>query len=331
MKDSPRLDAKISPAELFCEELPVVAGVYLAQANLSSENERHTNSAFSEKWLKLEQAKVDDESWKKFQFAWYLACYGYADELELAQALTTRRVILDAGCGPGYKAAWLARLNPSALVVAMDRSEAIFLAAERYAEAPNMIFVKGDIAQTPFNDSVIDFISCDQVLHHTEDPPATVREFHRLLVPHGLLNAYVYAKKALPRELLDEHFRALAKDLTTEEIWEMSDQLTHLGRTLSELNIAVDIPDIPALGIRGGRQDIQRFIYWNFVKCFWNTGHGFEASKLINYDWYAPSTAHRYSQREFKAMLIEGGFTPEYLRSEEACHTGRFAKRPCAG
>jgi hypothetical protein len=95
---------------------------------------------------------------------------------------------------------------------------------------------------------------------------------------------------------------------------------------LAELKISIDVPDIPTLGIRGGRQDLQRFIYWNFIKCFWNQGHGFEASKLINYDWYAPSNAFRYTADEFKAMLVDGGFTPQYLRSEEACHTGRFIK-----
>jgi SAM-dependent methyltransferase len=315
-----------SVKNLFCEAPSIFKGVYVANVSTSSENERQTSAAFSEKWSKLKQETSDEEAWKKFQFKWYLDCYGYATERDLATALSLRNVILDAGCGPGYKAAWFARLNPNALVIAMDLSDSIFLAAERYAHIPNMIFIRGDIADTPFRNEIIDFISCDQVLHHTEDPPATVSEFQRILVPNGLLNTYVYAKKALPRELLDEHLRNYSKKLTSTELWEMSDQLTQLGRTLAELEVTIDVPDIPSLGIRGGSQDLQRFIYWNFIKCFWNPEHGFDASKLINYDWYAPSTAYRYSAGEFQAMLAQGGFTPQYLRSEEACHTGRFIK-----
>lgn len=312
-------------ADLFRDALPVVRGVHLAGDPDASANELHTSAAFSEKWTTLQQEAPDqDEGWKQYQFRWYLRCYGYADEAEFAAALAPCRVILDAGCGPGYKAAWFARLNPVALVVAMDLSDSIFVAADRYADVPNLVFVKGDIADTPFNAGAFDLISCDQVLHHTDQPPQTVREFARILANDGRLNTYVYAKKALPRELLDEHLRDYSKQLGSDQLWALSEQLTVLGKTLSELDIIIDVPDMPALGIAGGKQDLQRFIYWNFIKCFWNPEHGHEASKLINFDWYAPSTAYRYSRDEFIAMLAAAGFVPEFLHSEEACHTGRF-------
>ena len=48
----------------------------------------------------------------------------------------------------GYKAAWFARLAPDSLVVCMDFSDAIFSATERYQDYPNIVFVKGDIANT---------------------------------------------------------------------------------------------------------------------------------------------------------------------------------------
>ena len=312
-------------SELFERELPLVDGVRIADAAASADHAAHTASAFSDKWTSLEQAEEDSEGWKRFQLRWYLQCYGYASEEGLAEALSGRRFILDAGCGPGHKGAWLARLAPHATVVAIDLSEAIFLAARRYSDRPNMVFVKGDIAATPFRDGAFDLVNCDQALHHTEDPPATLREFRRILAPGGGLNTYVYAKKAVPRELLDEHFRSLSKTLPREELWALSEQLTELGRTLSELEIEIDVPAMPALGIRGGRMDLQRFIYWNFVKCFWNPEHGFEGSRVVNFDWYAPAHAFRYSRDEFVAMVEAAGFTSEFLHSEEACHTGRFA------
>jgi len=317
----------ITPDTLFAGALPLVDGVFVAETSVSPDYDEHTSEVFSEKWASLDQgAQDEDEGWKAFQFDWYLRCYGYSSEEELRSELNGRKLILDAGCGPGYKAAWFARLSPEAVIVAMDISESVQLAARRYADVPNLVFVRGDIASTPFRDGAFDLISCDQVLHHTISPPHTLREFARILAPGGLLNTYVYARKALPRELLDEHLRDYAKVLDRDQLWALAEQLTTLGKRLSDLNITIDVPAIPALGIHGGPQDLQRFIYWNFIKCFWNPDYGFDASRLTNFDWYAPSIAYRYSRDEFTKMLTDAGFTAEFLHSEEACHTGRFRK-----
>jgi ubiquinone/menaquinone biosynthesis C-methylase UbiE len=311
---------------LFCKDIPLVEGVYIAAENSVADNQNNTNEAFTEKWTTLKQDADDNEPWKLAQFQWYLKLYGFTKDRELQEFVKERNLILDAGCGLGYKAAWFAKMNRNALVVAMDYSDSIFLAYERYKNERNMIFVKGDIADTPFESRTFDFINCDQVLHHTENPPLTCQEFNRILKEGGRLNTYVYAKKALPRELLDEHFRVYSKSLNHPEIWKLSEQLTTLGKTLSELNITIDVPDIPALNIKGGKQDLQRFIYWNFIKCFWNEEQGWDSSVSTNFDWYSPSNAFRYSQKEFISMLQDAGFALDYLHSEEACHSGRFIK-----
>jgi SAM-dependent methyltransferase len=325
--DDDTMTEKRDPQAMFERRLPLVNDVYVASDPGVSDDEAHTSAAFSEKWTSFEQESGEsDKGWELAQLRWYLTCYGYADEAEFASFLGTKSVILDAGCGPGYKAAWIARLNPDALVVAMDLSDSIYVAARRYGALPNIIFVKGDIANTPFCSGLFDFISCDQVLHHTDNPAATVREFYRLLGESGSLNTYVYARKAVPRELIDEHILQQSKQLAKEEIWELADQVTRLGKILSELNIEIDVPDIPALGIKGGPQDLQRFLHWNFLKCFWNPEYGFDASRMTNFDWYAPSTAFRYSSSEFQEMVTAAGFTPDFLYSEDACHSGRFLK-----
>lgn len=321
------MTTRSDPQAMFKCALPLIDGVYVAAAPGTSEDEIHTSAAFSEKWTTYEQeSEQAEQGWEVALLRWYLTCYGYADEAAFADFLKTRRVVLDAGCGPGYKAAWFARLNPDALIVAIDLSDSIFVAARRYGNLRNMIFVKGDIANTPFRSGLFDFISCDQVLHHTDNPPATVREFHRVLDERGSLNTYVYARKAVPRELIDAHMLQQSKRMSKEEIWELSDQVTRLGKMLAELTIEIDVPAIPALGIKGGPQDLQRFIYWNFLKCFWNPEYGFEASRMTNFDWYAPSTAFRYSLSEFKTMLADAGFKSDFLYGEEACHSGRFHK-----
>jgi ubiquinone/menaquinone biosynthesis C-methylase UbiE len=317
-----------APARLFRGSPPPLEdGVYLAGTSVAVEYDEHTADVFSDKWMSLEQDRSDEnEGWKRTQLEWYLHCYGYGSEDELRTELRSKEVVLDAGCGPGYKAAWFARLSPDTTVVAMDLSKSIRLAAQRYDDLPNLLFVQGDIARTPFANESFDLISCDQVLHHTISPPDTLNEFARILALGGRLNTYVYARKALPRELLDEHLRKYTKDLSREQLWDLADQLTRLGRTLTDLNVTIDVPDMPAFGIKGGPQDLQRFIYWNFIKCFWNPEYGFDASRITNFDWYAPSTAYRYSRDEFMSMLEQAGFRCEFAHSEEACHSGRFRK-----
>jgi hypothetical protein len=162
---------------------------------------------------------------------------------------------------------------------------------------------------------------------HTEIPKNTFKELTRITKFGGEFACYVYAEKALPRELIDDYFRVETKNLSNEQLWEMSAQLTQLGKKLSELNIEIDIPNIPLLGIKGGKQNIQRFIYWNFLKCYWNEDLGWDTSLHTNFDWYSPSNAKRYSKDEYKEMINNNDLKIKYFHSEEACYSGRFLKK----
>lgn len=313
--------------ELFKDDLPQISGVLIASDDSSLENQSQTNSIFSDKWVKYSKEDQDEQQRLfEFQKKWYLSLYNFSSENDLKKYLEQQEVVLDAGCGLGYKAKWFADLSPETIVIGMDYSDAAFVASKNYSDTPNLWFVKGDIANTKIKDGVVSYVSCDQVIHHTEDPQETMIELSRILQPNKELAVYVYAKKALPRELLDEHFRTKTKDVSNEAMWEMSEQLTELGKRLSELNISIDVPDIPLLGIKGGEMNIQRFIYWNFIKCFWNEELGRETSISTNYDWYAPSNAERYSKEEFTKMLEKAGLLVRSFHTEEACHSGRFIK-----
>ncbi|MBL0310991.1 MAG: class I SAM-dependent methyltransferase, partial [Bacteroidetes bacterium] len=251
--------------------------------------------------------------------------YGFNTEQELKVFLERQPVILDAGCGLGYKAAWFAELAPNSLVIGMDYSEAANVAREVYAHLPNLFFIRGDIADTHLKKQSVAYVSCDQVIHHTENPEKTFRHLTERITPGGEFSCYVYAKKALPRELLDEHFRTFSKECSKEELWALSEQVTQLGKQLSELKIELDFPDMPLLGIKGGKQDLQRFIYWNFIKCYWNAEQDLDTSVSTNYDWYSPSNASRYSKEEFLEWITDNQLTTNYFHEEEACYSGRFS------
>ncbi len=306
---------------------PVVFQGNYALVNDSSlfENQKQTNDSFSEKWVKLD-AESSTSSFEKFQKEWVLQLYGFKSEDGFREYLKDKNIIIDAGCGLGYKAAWMAELAPHAVVFGADFSEAAQVAARRYSHINNLYFVRADIADLPFTSGSFDFILCDQVIHHTEVPKKTYFHLAHLLTGKGELACYVYAKKALPRELVDDYFRKATHNFSHQEMWAFSDQLTELGKRLTELNVSFDCPDIPALGIKGGTYDIQRFIYWNFLKCFYHPEWTKGENDSCNFDWYSPSNAERYSPQEFKEWSSEAGLKINFFRSEEAAHTSIACK-----
>jgi len=71
---------------------------------------------------------------------------------------------------------------------------------------------------------------------------------------------------------------------------------------------------------------VQRFLYWNFLKCYWNEEQGEHNSVMINYDWYSPSQAFRYSEEEFRTWIVKEQLQEIHFHKEQACYSGRFLK-----
>jgi SAM-dependent methyltransferase len=297
----------------------------IGNGEIEALNQAQTEKIFSDKWTEVEQYK-NVEKLYEFQFDWFLKLYGFDSEEELKTYLSKKKFIIDTGCGLGYKAGWFAELAPHATVIGIDISDALELAAKNFAHLPNLFFLKGDIANTGIKSNSIDFVVCDQVIMHTEIPENTFAHLSEITKLKGEFACYVYSKKALPRELVDDYFRKATHDISNEEMWKFSEQLTELGKRLSELKIEFESPEISLLGIKGGKYDIQRFVYWNFLKCFWREDWGFDLCKSTNYDWYAPSNAKRFSKQEFLDMITNNQLSISFFHEEEACYSGRFLK-----
>ena len=313
--------------QCFSKPLQVNENFIIECESSGAVNQQQTNDVFSEKWSQYNKSG-EKENLYQFQREWYLKLYGFDTEDDLAKFLSSKKVILDAGCGLGYKAAWFAKLAPDSLVIGMDFSEAAREAALCYKHLSNLYFIQADIAKTGLITGSIDYTSCDQVIMHTEMPEETFEELARITSKDaGDFACYFYAKKALPRELLDDHFRIKCSDMSNDELWQMSKDLTILGKKLSELNLKFDCPEVPSLGIKGGEIDVQRFIYWNFMKCFWNEDLGYDTSLATNFDWYSPSNAKRFSEIEVNKIVESNDMQIKYFHKEDACYSGRFIHR----
>jgi SAM-dependent methyltransferase len=102
---------------------------------------------------------------------------------EFALAWSDGADVLDAGCGTGYGAAFLARR--SRRVVGVDRSaEALEHARAHHAE-PNLELVEADVLDLPFADASFDVVCGFETIEHLEDRSRFVLEAARVLRRDG--------------------------------------------------------------------------------------------------------------------------------------------------
>jgi SAM-dependent methyltransferase len=91
--------------------------------------------------------------------------------------------VLDAGSGEGYGTAMLKDAGSTSVVGLDLDEEAVAHARERYG----LDFVRGDIAELPFEDGSFDLVVCFETIEHIADGAAAVAEFRRVLTAEGLL------------------------------------------------------------------------------------------------------------------------------------------------
>ncbi len=103
---------------------------------------------------------------------------------------TTDKLILDVGCGSGYKSLTLAGANPGARVVGIDISEAsVDLSQKRLAHYgfENSEFHVLGVEDLPQLGMQFDYINCDETLYLLTDPVAGLTAMREVLKSDGLL------------------------------------------------------------------------------------------------------------------------------------------------
>ena len=264
--------------------------------------ESGTFDSFNAKWKRGASYR---EATTTHYRAWFCERYGLNRPEDVGALLPQVGWVLDAGTAHGRDAD-LYSLNTPAKVVGLDFSEGIFLAQESFGKRENLHFVRGDMTRLPFRPDTFDFVACDQAIHHTPDTRKTLGSLVTALKDGGTILFYVYKKKAFVRELVDTHLRELTTALSEEDCIEFSEQITDLGKDLSDLNATLTVrSDIPLLGIKKGTYDLQRFIFYNFIKCYWNDTIDYENNVLTNFDWYHPPIAHRHTAEEVRGWCVE--------------------------
>jgi SAM-dependent methyltransferase len=118
------------------------------------------------------------QDWNYFS---HLSVYSFA-----AQFLQGLRIV-DAGCGTGYGAAYLAR-HGALQVTGLDISEPAISYCRNEFVLPNLDFQVCDLsAAMPFPGRSVDAIFSSQAMEHLADIEAFLDEAHRVLKPDGLM------------------------------------------------------------------------------------------------------------------------------------------------
>ena len=109
---------------------------------------------------------------------------------------TDGKVILDAGCGSGYKALILAEANPGAKIVGIDISEeSVDLARERlqYHGYSNAEFYAMPIENLPSLGILFDYINNDEVLYLLPDIVGGLKAMRSVLKPDGIIRTNLHS------------------------------------------------------------------------------------------------------------------------------------------
>lgn len=265
-----------------------------------------TNETFSDKWRRFKQYGLEPEH-KSFLFGWYCKKLGVPDLDALKGFYRSKTRVLEVGPGSGFNTRFIAENCPGE-VFALDISEAAYTTFDNTRDLDNCCVVQADLMDAPFADESFDFIIADGVLHHTPNTRAAVGALYKKVRPGGQFFFYVYRKMGAARVFSDDYIRQQFMPLTTEECYAACEGITELGRELSRLNVTITLEKpIPALGIPSGTHNVQRLLYYNFLKCFWNEAFDYETNNMVNFDWYHPHNAWQHTDDEVTGWLKELG------------------------
>ena len=262
--------------------------------------EDQTKKAFADKWENNPQfGHLDVFNPASEITEWILKRNGWENYEALSKFLKGQSAILDAGCGNGRITALFAKLAPDSQITGFDINPNV--AQINLASSSNTSIEFHDLMKS--NGRKFDFIYSQEVLHHVADPVIAFNHLVDSLNPKGTIAIYVYKKKAPIREYTDEFIRRELRELDYESAIRLMKQISQFGASLSKIENELQIDSVDLLGIPSGSYTVQRIFYHFFFKCFWNEGLSDAENDTVNFDWYSPQIAAKYTIEEVVAWF----------------------------
>jgi len=285
-----------------------------------TDSQLQTSDAFGYKWARRDT--YESPAVMDMTRAWLLQKYCGGDiAVRDGWLAGGRKVIVDAGCGAGVSGLLLfGDVLRDHDYTGIDISTSVDVARIRFAEAGAPArFVRADLATVALPPESVDLVFSEGVLHHTDDPAASLAHLSRALVRGGRAMFYVYAKKGPIREYTDDVVRDALRPLDDEAAWKALEPLTKLGKALGDLQVTFTVPeDVPFLGIPQGTYDLQRFFYYHVCKAFYRPDYAFGEMHHVNFDWFRPVNCFRQTPEQVRGWCETAGLEIERLHVEES-------------
>jgi SAM-dependent methyltransferase len=165
--------------------------------------------------------------------------YGAATVLQLLQLFLGARV-LDFGSGPGWFSRMLALME--CRPIAVDVSPLALQLGRRAVERDPLMaglsidWRPYDGATLPLDDESVDRIVCFDAFHHVADQAATLREFHRVLIPGGRMAFHEpgpeHSKSPISQFEMRQH-EVIENDIDVAQIWALAQGMGFTGLELA--------------------------------------------------------------------------------------------------
>ncbi|MEA5595367.1 class I SAM-dependent methyltransferase [Rivularia sp. UHCC 0363] len=157
---------------------------------------------------------------------------------------TKGKVILDAGCGSGYKSLVLAEANPGAKIIGIDISEeSIKLARQRleYHGFDNAEFHVLGIDDLPQTDWEFDYINCDELLYLFNDIGNALQAMKAVLKPEGIIRSNLHSS------IQRFHYFRAQKVFTMMGLMDVNPEDLEMGIVVEIMNALKDKVNLKAL------------------------------------------------------------------------------------
>jgi ubiquinone/menaquinone biosynthesis C-methylase UbiE len=206
---------------------------------------------------------------------------------------------LDAGCGGGRGSMFMA-LNGAAEIHVADISKLNINTTTKWAHHygyKNISVYNMSLENLPFENESFDFVWCNGVIHHTDNPAACLSEISRVLKKDGYMWLYLYGSGGLYWELVD----VIRGEFSSAEIDQVISLLLFSGYEVGRIAEFIDDWFVPHL---------RRYIHGDIKPALLSLG--FDPSSITplplgcHYD-----TNHR--NNIFREKAIWGGGDLRYL------------------
>jgi len=268
---------------------------------------KDTFKFFNYKWKKVPEWASKTE---KIYVNWYLQRYKYKTIANLKKFLSNKKDILEAGCGVARDSKLFARLNPKANVYGCDQSlNAIKKAKKDLSKFKNVTIFHQDITKKIKLDKKFDFISCDQVLHHTPYPGKTLKNLFSSLKKDGYLNFFVCRKKNDYRDYVDDLVMMHFRGKSPKDLWNFAIEVTRFAKSLHDLKIE-------NLKFKNKKyKNLQLYVHNNIFRAWYDPKIKFDLSVSSNYDWF--SNNPRFKLDELKKIVKNNLKNFRYISTHE--------------